>query len=152
MLLLTFVLFSLNLISQSKSNVTTEIYTSACPTKPTDTLNISKKIFIKGRVAESGNYENYIPFSTIFIKGTRVYASADSHGYYSLDVTSIADTATIMIVACTYINHKTKEILIENKLLQTTIINFELKSFPNCEMPEIEIKEKPKKKATTIGK
>jgi hypothetical protein len=114
--------------------------------KQTDTLNNSRKILIRGRVSEKQNALDFIPYSTVFVKGTKIYSIADSLGYYSLDITNIADTTNKMTIVCTYINHTAQEIIIKNKVLQTTIINFEIESKPSCEFHEVVIKQKVKSK------
>jgi hypothetical protein len=140
---LTFV-FSYNLNGQTGQIVDRQIMVFSCPVKTADTLNNRSKIFIRGRVTEKQNVLDFIPYSTVFIKGTKIYSMADSLGYYSLDITNIADTTNKLTIVCTFINHINQEIIISNKVLQTTIINFEIESKPSCEFHEVIIKQKGK--------
>jgi hypothetical protein len=146
--LLTFVFLDYSLIAENTNIVDREVLTFSYPVKPKDTLNKFVKIFIRGRVVEKQNPKEYIAYATIMLKGTKVGCVADSLGYYSLDLTAIADTAKEITIYCSYIAYKRKEIRIDTKILSTIIINFELENQPACELPEIHVKQKNKKMRT----
>jgi hypothetical protein len=98
----------------------------------------TKSIFIKGRVYNlPKGKENYIPFATVVIKGTKIGSECDNLGYYSIDITTIADTIKQMTLYCAYVGCVTKEIEIKNKITQTTELDFELQNRSACELPDI---------------
>lgn len=98
----------------------------------------TKNIFIKGRVYNfPKGKDNYIPFATVVIKGTKIGSTADNLGYYSIDITRMADTIKQMALYCAYIGCVTKEIEIKNKITQTIELDFELQNRPACELPDI---------------
>lgn len=133
-LLLASVFIECAITAQTKSTVTREEYTNICPkVTPIDTSRSSKQIYIRGRVHESHSYDEFIPYATIMIKGTKIGTGSDSLGFYFLDITSIADTAESYTILCSYIAHKTKEVVVKKKISKTTIINFSLDSKPDCE-------------------
>ncbi len=95
-------------------------------------------LFIKGRLfSQIKNPNNYLPFGTVIIKGTRIGAQADSLGYYSIDVTTIADTAKSVTLVSSYPGLHTKEIFLKNKITKTMEIDFVLIPKPDCELPDI---------------
>jgi hypothetical protein len=109
-------------------------------------LPLAPKSFIKGRVHENTNYNNFIPYATVLIKGTKIYSTSDSLGFYSIDITGIADTAKKITLVCSYVAHENKEIIIDHKLDSTSIIDFKLIAKSNCDYPEVELKPKRKNK------
>lgn len=136
-------------LGQTNPKVTRETYTVCTLTKPQTTKNI----FIKGRVYNlPKGKDNYIPFATVVIKGTKIGSTADNLGYYSIDITAIADTIKQITLYCAYVGCVTKEIEIKNKITQTTELDFELQIRPACELPDIgdgkdnKIKRTPKQK------
>ena len=126
------------LFGQMNPNVTRETYTISCPTKPLDSSATSKKIAINGHIYGLPKCkENLISFATVVIKGTKNHASADYNGFYSIDVTAIADTMSELIVYCAFPGYYTKEITLKHKITKTTEIDFELTTKPVCELPDI---------------
>jgi hypothetical protein len=133
-LTLTFILTLSCVFSQTNSNVIRETNINSCPTKTQPT----NSIYIKGRIYYiPKGPENYAPFATVIIKGTKIGSSADNLGYYSIDITAIADTIKQMTLYCAYLGCVTKEIEIKNKITQTTELDFELQIRPACEFSEI---------------
>lgn len=99
-------------------------------------LEPTKNIYIKGRIYDRPKGTGrQIPYATVWLKGTKIGAQADSLGYYSIDITAIADTLKKIILSCSYIGCETKEIVIKNKIKQTTEIDFELTGRPACNYP-----------------
>ena len=119
---------------QTNPNVTTETYSVFCPTKP----QTANSIYIKGRVYNiPKGKDNYIPFVPVLIKGTKIVSTTDILGYYSIDITLIADTIKQMTLYCAYIGCVPKEIKLQNKITQTIEVDFELQTRPSCELPDI---------------
>ena len=113
----------------------------------------TKNIFIKGRVYNMPKgKDNYVPFATVLVKGTKIGSTANNLGYYSIDITSIADTIKQLTLYCAYIGCVTKEIEIENKIIQTTELDFELQIRPACELLDIGDGKGAKKKRTGTNK
>jgi hypothetical protein len=92
--------------------------------------------------------DRFIPYATVVIKGTKIGSQADSLGYYSIDITAIADTIKTMTLYCAYVGCVTKEITFKNKITQTTELDFELQGRPACELPDIGEGKGNKKKRT----
>lgn len=148
-LIITFILTLICVFGQTNPNVVRETYTVCALAKPQETKNI----FITGRIynAPKGK-DNYLPYATVAIKGAKIYARADSLGYYSIDITAIADTIKKMTIYCTYIGCYTKEIEFKNKVTKTTEVDFELSGIPGCNMPDIGDGKGNKKKRTSKRK
>ena len=143
-----FLLFKVG-YSQDRTKVTeVETHTYVLEKEGLKTGFIDKpKILIKGRVHENPNYDNFIPYATVIIKGTKLYSKSDSLGFYSIDITSIADTANSITLVCYYIAHEKKEIILSHKVLSTTTIDVKLIAQPACNYPEVELKPKHKNKS-----
>lgn len=137
-ILFIFMLGLIRLNGQTSQIITIETYSSYCPSKPLDTLVDSKKIFVNGYVyGLPKGIDSFIPYANVVVKGTKIYSRADSLGYYSLDITAIADTISKIIFYCAYPGYQTKEISFKRKITKTVKLDFELNQRPSCELPDI---------------
>ncbi|MGZ3931623.1 MAG: hypothetical protein ACXVPQ_07340 [Bacteroidia bacterium] len=99
------------------------LYTAATAHE-NDTL---KRTFITGKFYKISN-GRVVPLknSTVCIKGTRIHSVSDELGFYTLDVTVIADTATSVVVSGYLDNYEAQEVILKEKIAGKKTVNFEL--------------------------
>lgn len=96
-----------------------------------------KTILIKGRAyGQSKNENNFLPLATVYVKDTKVYCLTDTLGYYSLDISSIADKGQKIVLVCRYIGYVIKEIPL-GKIKNSVSTDFILEAAPTCNYPDV---------------
>ena len=100
------------------------------------------KTILKGHVFDKVTNES-MPYASVGIRGTKVFARTDSLGNYSLDISSVMDTTETLSVLAFYINYQTGEEIIREKFRGTREINFGMTSSPGPTYSVEEPKKKP---------